>query len=176
MSDTPLLRYCCDSCTFQTEIRVHIKMHAATLGHFGWTDREATPTRATDPWLDATDRVLARVREHRQEQVRRYGLQRGSNGLVDGTGPGVRWLPQPLAGLIMRGVATAVNIESAFRADYEEHGGDRRVNWLRLLREEFAEVAMEKDPEKLAEELVQVSALAVSWLEDLESRKAAPGE
>lgn len=36
------MRYSCNTCTFETDIRVEIKNHAAILGHFGWTDWEVS--------------------------------------------------------------------------------------------------------------------------------------
>jgi hypothetical protein len=42
-----------------------------------------------------------------------------------------------------------------------------------LVREEVAEVFQETDPVKLREELVQVAALAVSWIEKIDARQLA---
>lgn len=33
-------RYGCNTCSFETDVRVVMKDHAAVLGHFGWTDNE----------------------------------------------------------------------------------------------------------------------------------------
>lgn len=133
-------------------------------------------TEQEEPWQVAMDQVLARVREHRHEQVARYGLQRGAQGLADGTGPGVPWLPKAALGAVLYG-AGAQAIERAFRLDYNLHGGDAGANWMRLVREEIAESFAENDPDRLAEELVQVAALCVSWLEDLMTRaKIEPTE
>lgn len=42
--------------------------------------------------------------------------------------------------------------------------------WRDVLREEFFEALAEKDPVKLREELVQVAAVAVAWIEAIDRR------
>jgi hypothetical protein len=42
------------------------------------------------------------------------------------------------------------------------------VTWAHILTEEFYEALAEADPEKLREELVQVAAVAVAWVECLD--------
>lgn len=39
--------------------------------------------------------------------------------------------------------------------------------WRHILQEEVSEAFAEDDPEKLAEELIQVAAVALSWWEDI---------
>jgi hypothetical protein len=46
------------------------------------------------------------------------------------------------------------------------------VKWLDILLEEVMEAAAEEDPAKLREELVQVAAVAVSWVEAIDRRVA----
>ena len=45
---------------------------------------------------------------------------------------------------------------------------DGSVTWAMVLEEESLEVLSETDPVKLREELVQVAAVAVAWLESLD--------
>lgn len=48
------------------------------------------------------------------------------------------------------------------------------VSWRDVLLEEVAKALTEGDPERLAEELVQVAAVAVAWREHLHRCGAAP--
>ena len=41
---------------------------------------------------------------------------------------------------------------------------------MHLVREEVAEAFAESDPARLREELIQVAALAVSWVEKIDAR------
>lgn len=115
----------------------------------------------TAPWQHRTLRVLRRVMEERERQVARYGH---NTDLEDGTGPETRWLgpytEQP-----------ATQVELTLRRDYlefEEETG--KPTWVHLIREEVAEAFCESDPERLKEEVLQVAALCVSWLEKLDAR------
>lgn len=47
------------------------------------------------------------------------------------------------------------------------------ASWRMVLHEEVSEAFAETDPDQLRAELVQVAAVAVAWVEDLDSRKAA---
>lgn len=51
-------------------------------------------------------------------------------------------------------------------ADTAAHHGT--LTWHHVLNEEFREAAAEADPAKLRVELIQVAAVCVRWLEDLE--------
>lgn len=46
------------------------------------------------------------------------------------------------------------------------------LTWADVLGEEFAEALAEEDPDKLAVELIQVMAVCVAWLQDLDRQKA----
>lgn len=108
-----------------------------------------------------TEKVLSEVREERERQFARYGT---NEDLEDGTGPGAPWLFPLLA-------QPAAWIEARFRREYESHElRTGRPTWTRLLREEIAEAFMEDDPARLRSELIQVAALAVSWIEKLDAR------
>lgn len=107
-----------------------------------------------------TEEVLDRVRQERVRQRAKYGDNLEN---PDGTGPDVAWLePYTYQG--------AARIESDFRFSYEDWEDDADngpVTWVHLVREEVAEAFKEADPARLAEELVQVAALCVSWMENL---------
>ena len=121
------------------------------LGHGGiWTDM-GCPTQA----------VLDDVAEERSRQYHEHGT---NETLEDGTGATVPWL-KPSSEI------DAKLAEVRFRLDYENreerHG---KPTWMHILREEIAEVFMESDPTRLREELIQVAAVAVSWVEKIDGR------
>ena len=113
--------------------------------------------------LCATDRVLARLREHRAYQYARYGSNADTE---NGTGPDVHWFPDsPLV---------ASDIEELVKHDWDYSPTAPRsdMTWMRLVREEVAEAFAVSDPASLQTELLDVAALCVSWLETLEARGA----
>lgn len=118
-------------------------------------------------WVPGCRAVLQDVFRERAAQVARYGL---NEDLEDGTGRSTAWLA-PVS------FESAENIEALFRRfyeDYEEEHG--KPTWSLLVREELAEAFAESDPDRLREELVQVAALAVSWIEKIDSRNTPPRE
>ena len=105
--------------------------------------------------------VLADVALERQSQFARYGT---NEDLPDGTGPDAKWLIT----YVDRGAA---QVEVDLRADYQlREALMGEVSWMHLVREEVAEAFAENDPARLREELIQVAALAVSWIEKLDAR------
>lgn len=95
----------------------------------------------------------------RAAQEARYGKE--NELIVDGTGPATRWLLPYTSD-------TAFVIQKELRRDYEEFEDETgKPTWVHLVREEVAEAFLETDPDRLAEELVQVAALCVSWVERL---------
>ena len=118
-------------------------------------------------WEDhhRTLRVLGDVAQERVRQRARYGRKQD---LEDGTGPGVRWLRNTSAHLDL---LNAEQIQVQLRREYEayeaQHG---EPTWMHLVREEIAEAFQEEHPVRLREELLQVAALAVSWVEALDAR------
>lgn len=44
------------------------------------------------------------------------------------------------------------------------------LTWLHILQEEVFEAFAEEDPAELRKELIQVAAVAVAWVEDIDSR------
>jgi len=116
---------------------------------------------AREKWQIKTIAILERVFEERVRQVAQYGH---NDDLEDGTGPNVEWL-WPVSDL------NATEAEADFRAEYERYEQAKdRPTWMHLVREELAESFAESDPERLSEELLQVAALCVSWVESLEKR------
>ena len=109
--------------------------------------------------VGCTLKVLNRVLAERKAQEARYGATNAL--LVSGTGPETRWLG-PYTG------HSAEQIERTLRRDYEGWEDEEGLpTWAHLVREELAEAFKESDPERLAEELIQVAALCVSWVERL---------
>lgn len=113
--------------------------------------------RETSP--DHTRAILSLVFAERQRQEAQYGD--ANLDIPDGSGPDTCWL-EPYTR------DSASEIQRELRADYEgfeEEVGS--VTWVHLVREEVAEAFQENDPVRLAEELIQVAALCVSWVERL---------
>jgi hypothetical protein len=119
-------------------------------------------------WTDGcgTSSVLLDVRAERAKQFALHGAHERTQ---DGTGPYAEWFPVlgpdgcPLE---------AEAIERLCRDDYEEHRRRHGApTWMHLVREEVAEAFQENDPARLREELVQVAALAVAWVEQLDARR-----
>lgn len=118
-----------------------------------------------ESWETGCRAVLAQVFTERHAQVAKYGM---NDDLHDGSGPDTVWL-SPFT------PARASTIEEVLRQDYigyELETGN--PTWVHLIREEVAEAFAEADPERLAEELIQVAALCVSWVEHLAKRGAKP--
>lgn len=110
-------------------------------------------------WVPGCNSVLADILEERIRQVARYGLQHGI--LEHGTGPAVRWLLPLVA-------EDAEWVELTLRDDYEDYEeATGKPTRMHLLREEVAEAFKEPPGQALYDEVLQVAALAVSWLEDM---------
>lgn len=117
--------------------------------------------RGTDP--SRCRAILELVFAERERQEARYGAT--NPHLVDGTGPNTRWLG-PYTG------HSAAEIQHELRRDYEDWEAEEGLpTWAHLVREEIAEAFQEDDPIKLGEELIQVAALCVSWVERLAYEK-----
>lgn len=118
----------------------------------------------------ATVRQTNRVVQEVGAQERRWGLQEWP----DGTGPGT----QPIEGLTEFGSdAVELVCQATARCDAQEAGGG--TTWWAILLEEALEAAAERpelDNEDLDRELVQVAAVAVSWLKHRARRRAAAAE
>jgi len=95
-------------------------------------------------------RVLQNIDHERNRQDEKWGPQRNK---PDGTSP-----------------------DYADRRDFYRQRCDDRAaagegSWLDILLEEVYEAAAETDRAALRKELVQVAAVAVVWIEDLDSRR-----
>lgn len=105
-----------------------------------------------------TVNVLSDVRAERARQFARYG---NNEDLDDGTGRDVVWfneIPAQGAEILLR---------NAYEAYEAEHG---KPTFRHLVLEEVAEAMQESNPARLRAELLQVAALAVSWIEKIDSR------
>ena len=107
-----------------------------------------------------TVHVLNDVKAERARQFAKYGT---NSDLEDGTGD-VQWL-LPLS------IEYAPHIQDSLRVDYEAYEAVTGLpTWMHMVREEVAEAFSETEPARLREELLQVAALAVSWIEKLDAR------
>ena len=102
-------------------------------------------------------RVLADVHAERVRQLDRWGVQHRH----DDTG-----------GNTLR--AEAEQAKRTCQA-MEKHV-DGGAGWRVVLAEEVAEAFAERDPAALRTELVQTAAVAVAWVEDIDSRHGAPAD
>lgn len=117
-----------------------------------------------------TNHVLDLVSD---ERARQFSLHGSNLENRSGTGPDVRWAAS-LAGYTN---APANVLETVLRSAYEDSESDgEKVTWLQILLEEFSEVAKESDRDRLITELVQVAAVAVSWVEKLLDPESVIGE
>ena len=106
-----------------------------------------------------TVKVLLEVEREREMQFAKYGA---NEDLEDGTGRA--WL-LPLS------QKSPAEIEERFRVDYDKHEARHgRPTWMHMVREEVAEAFQETTAERLREELLQVAALCVSWVEKIDAR------
>lgn len=111
---------------------------------------------ARERWQVRTIEVLERVYDERLRQVAQYGH---NEDLADGTGPEAAWLA-PYSN------DPATEVQHRFRAEYEGHELVQGLpTWMHLVREELAEAFQAGDTDELIEELIQVAALCVSWVE-----------
>lgn len=94
--------------------------------------------------------ILEEVYRERKAQ----DLQWGEQNHPDGTGGK------------MREMMARIRKEECDTAD-KEH----RLTFLRILEEEVSEAFAEMDVVKLREELIQVAAVAVCWIESIDRRK-----
>lgn len=111
-----------------------------------------------ETWMAGCTAVLSDVLRERKRQEDKYTR---NDALVDGTGPDVQWL-------LPYTQHNSRQVEFVLREEYDELVGG--PTWMHLVREEIAEAFQETDPARLEEELVQVAALCVSWVERIRAR------
>lgn len=113
--------------------------------------------------VSSTIDVLMMVFDERQRQEAQYGET--NHKLVSGTGPDTRWL-------LPYTKDSAADIQLELRADYEDWEAEGTLpTWAHLVREEICEAfELPDDDPRLVDELIQVAALCVSWVERLAPR------
>jgi hypothetical protein len=99
-----------------------------------------------------TNVVLVDICAERDRQDQKWGKQSHPDGTGEGVCPGFK--------------ATAEKLKAA--TAYAAQEG--RLTWRHILKEEVAEAVAESDRARLRAELVQVAAVAVAWIEDLDGR------
>lgn len=113
-----------------------------------------------------THEVLCEVHDERRRQDEKWGQQNHP----DGTGG------EPAADMAPSYVEHLRSIRKTLADDAkklcERAFGEGRGTWRLILREEVDEAMAEDDPAKLRAELVQVAAVAVSWIEAIDRRDA----
>jgi len=101
-----------------------------------------------------TDGVLAEVRKERQFQENKWGQQNHP----DGTGEDQFWSFEGTLG----------EIRDVMKMRCDSLSKDGKPTYESILTEEFFEAIAEKEKLKLRAELVQVAAVAVSWVEKID--------
>ena len=119
-----------------------------------------------------TESVLMEVHAERVRQAAKHGHQ---HHLPDGTGPDRQLMYElwdestlPLEGTV--NAFLAVLAKRRCGAASQDEGGDGSITFEHILTEEWAEAVAEEDPARLREELIQVAAVAVQWVEAIDAR------
>jgi len=107
---------------------------------------------ARTPLSPSTVSVLQAVARERERQTRLWGVQ----SLKDDTG----WMDDVQASSFIK----------IHNAQLEASG---EIAWRHVLGEEVCEAFAECELDKLEEELTQVAAVAVAWIEDIRRRREA---
>ena len=121
--------------------------------------RDTTPLRE---W------VLDMVRAERVRQRVKNGTNADLEPGFGGNVSGYPWL-SPYT------YDDAIEVEAAFREDYEYHETYYgKPTWMHLIREEVAELFAAHDHEDLVAEAIQVAALCVSFVEYIHGEDPVP--
>ena len=112
--------------------------------------------------LSRTDGVLSEVRQERTRQEHLWGQQ----DLPTGTGP----LTRPLLPL---SPAKGKDVEDAFRRRTDWATNHGSLTYADVLLEEVFEAMAEVKPSRIREELIQVAASAVKFIESIDRQTAA---
>lgn len=95
--------------------------------------------------------LLAQINGERLKQIQKWGRHQSHE---DGTGPTYE---------------NTRRLESARAQDaFERTTG--HLTWRAILDEEVCEAFVERDPDKLRRELLQVAAVCMSWIRDIDRR------
>lgn len=98
----------------------------------------------------STEAVLADIGTERERQFEKWGPQHHPDGTLD--------------------IPSRREARERLRALCDARAAKGKVSWLDILNEEQAEAAAETDLMALRKELVQTAAVAVAWIEDIDSR------
>jgi len=109
--------------------------------------------------------VVVAVMNERTRQDKQWGDQ---SHLPDGTGPGALWYGSNFYREMGDQQATVTAQVAQDRCDDAARRGC--LKWIDILIEEVAEAFAEDDPGKLRAELVQVAAVAMQWIEAIDTR------
>jgi hypothetical protein len=104
--------------------------------------------------LTPTSLVLAQIADERDRQNAKWGEQNHPDG-TDQLG------------------ATGHERARLVKRLVDESAKLGRLTWALILAEEVAEAECESDPVKLREELIQVAAVTVAWIEAIDRRRLA---
>lgn len=113
-------------------------------------------------------RALAAVARERTEQTAKWGEQHH----LDGTGETVNVLER-IGDFTADALAfvPANQLAAAARAACQSNGSPQSPDtWTAILLEEVFEALAEDDPVRLRQEVVQVAAVAVQWVEEIDRR------
>lgn len=109
-----------------------------------------------------TKQVLDEIWEERQRQDEKFGVQHRETEMRTDRLYRILRAHDPL---------------TVARAEYEFEVKQNRVSWMTVLAEEFLEAIIETTPpvdrKALRAELIQVAAVAVAWIEDLDRTEVA---
>jgi hypothetical protein len=94
--------------------------------------------------------ALLDLEDQLHRQIEKWGLQSHPDGTAENI------------------VSRATSDNSRKRCDQAAEGGT--VTWRHILTEEVDEAYAESDPVKLRKELIQVAAVALAWVEDIDRR------
>lgn len=124
--------------------------------------------------------VLDEISGERDKQDRKWGIQHHPDGTGD-------WR---IAGQSAKVLLAIIRSSNDSFTEKTADGGKRRfvpvhstrmssvemreerLTWMAILLEEVLEAAVETDPQRLREELIQVAAVAVKWVEDIDQRES----
>ncbi len=112
-----------------------------------------------------TERVLDRVHAERVRQIEKWGHQHHPD----------------FAGNLKNNPLQRVNLHNLKYPDHYKAACDLafendKGTWAHIFMEEVGEVFGTRTKEELSEELIQVAAVCVSWVEDLDTREETNDE
>ena len=103
---------------------------------------------------DRQEKILEQIADERFSQLKKWGAQAHPDGTYNDFQDKIS--------------------EARDTCEYERYNLVKGPSWRAILYEEVMESFGETDKAKLRAELIQVAAVAVAWIEDLDSRKDEP--